>query len=1261
LHVKPYNMHKEYIDRYIHFHTVGSVIERGTRLHKNNAINPQSIDYQDDTADFTLMGTHLYQIRINGFLSNNIEASCTCPYNWNTLCKHSVAALLYIADLDDIHTKAISPDKRIYRETGKTPLLVPRYKKLNKSLIQRQLNQRNRNSYLLQGDIVNIKEIRKNSLVIEFDSTHHYGTEDIVFELSDDKLYVSSNATITLNGFSPREAGVLYRLIEIGYDHFFDYMFNGNFSKQVELYKKHYQLPDNTKFSDYFKIAFIQGELKYFLHNKGMGLISPSVNSHILKNLQTISQPINQVLHSVKKEIRELGFVIFPQAEYSNFIAITVIKGKTNKAGTTLTSHIGEYEDKAINEVVYPTENQKKLIELIKTYHHADTNNENDYYVSTDDTTHNNDDLQDITRINTLRESLSILKLIFTLLKQEKYIFKANNEAIYQNIRKKDLIPFDISLAPAKVLIKVSLKNSFIIAEAFIKYGDETVLLNEKAKENMSYFNIEDKNTLYIFDSINTCLFINDFSVPLRIHQEHKDFFMQKVIEPLSQQFEIQFTKNITIKEEHYPNAEFRQLYISEEEELLKFTPVIAYSNNIMYPLSQTGNKLEIGEKSTTEYKRDTEFENAFLDFLSGLHPNFENQKFNGFFHLSFDELMHNMWFYKFYEQLQKEGIDVYGMNDLKKFKYSPYQAKVATNFKSGEDWFEIDIQVQFGNYQIKIADLKKAIINKQQYIQLKNGTVGILPEEWLDKFQRYFRHGQVQDNKLLVSKLRFSIIDELYEGINNEEIIKEITDKRLRLKQVKEIEEVKIPRGIKAKLRHYQKEGLQWLNFLDKLKWGGILADDMGLGKTLQMLVFFKLNIKKNDAPALIIVPTTLLFNWENEIAKFAPSLKAHYHYGLKREKTTDHFSKFHLVFTSYGVLVRDIEMLKDFKFKYIVLDESQAIKNPMSQRYKAANLLKANNKFALTGTPIENSTFDLYAQMNFVNPGFFGDIKSFKDNYSNRIDKDGDMAISAELQKISKPFVLRRTKEQVATELPPKTENVLYCEMESEQRTVYDAYRNEYRDKILKKIDDDGIGKSKMYILEGLLRLRQICDSPALLKKESLQDKQSVKIQELLRFITEKTANHKILVFSQFVGMLQLIRQELDKHQIDYEYLDGKSSKNQRKDSVEHFQANEKIRVFLVSLKAGGTGLNLTAADYVFLVDPWWNPAVEEQAIDRCYRIGQDKKVFAYRMICKDTVEEKILHLQNKKKKIAGDIIQTDENIMKTMNTQDIRDLFS
>ena len=400
-------------------------------------------------------------------------------------------------------------------------------------------------------------------------------------------------------------------------------------------------------------------------------------------------------------------------------------------------------------------------------------------------------------------------------------------------------------------------------------------------------------------------------------------------------------------------------------------------------------------------------------------------------------------------------------------------------------------------------------------------------------------------------------------------------------------------------------------------------------------------------------------MFNWESEIVKFCPDLSYYIHHGSDRFKDAAEFSAFDIVITTYGTIRSDFEIFVKFRFRYIILDESQAIKNPASKATKAIQLLQSRNRLALSGTPLQNNIYDLYAQLNFLNPGMLGNMEFFKQEYAIPIEKHQQQEKRDELKKLIFPFFLRRTKGQVVEELPDKTETILYCEMGDEQRHVYDAYRNEYRDRIMRKIATDGLDKSGIYVLQGLMKLRQVCDSPDILGNDDLLCHESVKLEELTREITENTGEHKVLVFSQFIGMLRLIRQRMEVHGIEYTYLDGSST--DRKESVERFQADENCKVFLISLKAGGVGLNLTAADYVYLVDPWWNPAVEQQAIDRTHRIGQKRNVFAYKMICKNTIEEKILQLQNKKKELAKELITEEKSFVKNLNKEDIEYLFS
>jgi SNF2 family DNA or RNA helicase len=342
-------------------------------------------------------------------------------------------------------------------------------------------------------------------------------------------------------------------------------------------------------------------------------------------------------------------------------------------------------------------------------------------------------------------------------------------------------------------------------------------------------------------------------------------------------------------------------------------------------------------------------------------------------------------------------------------------------------------------------------------------------------------------------------------------------------------------------------------------------------------------------------------------------------------------------------------------------VLDESQAIKNPASKVTKAACLLRAKHRLCMSGTPLQNNTFDIFAQMNFLNPGMLGSIEFFRQEFAIPIDKFGDPDRKDHLRKLLYPFILRRTKEQVARDLPEKTETILFCEMEDEQRKVYDAYRNDYRDKILGTIESQGIQKSQLTILQGLMKLRQICDSPAILNETERYPNHSIKLDELAREISENIGNHKALIFSQFLGMLALIREKLTELEIPYAYFDGSTTAPDREKAIREFQDNDSCRVFLISLKAGGVGLNLTAADYVYIVDPWWNPAVEQQAIDRTHRIGQTKNIFAYRMICKDSIEDKILLLQDRKRVLAKDLIADDDGFVKSLSREDVEYLFS
>ncbi|RYE52357.1 MAG: DEAD/DEAH box helicase, partial [Sphingobacteriales bacterium] len=610
-------------------------------------------------------------------------------------------------------------------------------------------------------------------------------------------------------------------------------------------------------------------------------------------------------------------------------------------------------------------------------------------------------------------------------------------------------------------------------------------------------------------------------------------------------------------------------------------------------------------------------------------------------------------WFLVAFEAWRSKGIAILGFNELKENTLSPYTAEIAIHVNSGIDWFETAIKVKFDKKTVSLKHLHKSIRNKSKFVQLDDGTTGILPDQWLKKFDGYFGAGEVVGEVLRTPTINYATVQELYD----EELFDLETRTRLQLYASKlsafeSIEQVEVPKELNATLRGYQKDGLNWLNFLDGFNFGGCLADDMGLGKTIQILAFILLQRQKaTQNTNLVVAPASLVFNWLGEIKKFAPTL-----FGSDRLRNKSDFDNYEVVLTSYGTLLSDIRLLKEYRFNYIFLDESQTIKNPDSQRYKSARLLHSRNKVVITGTPIENNTFDLYGQFSFACPGLLGNREQFKQLYSVPIDQFKDSKRAEELHKRIHPFLLRRTKEQVAKELPDKTEMVIYCEMGKVQREIYESCRTEIRDYLMGTSEDE-LTKSSMHVLQGITKLRQICNSPAILSKEKYYGDASAKMDTLLQQIEDKSPNHKILVFSQFVSMLTLVKAELEKRKIEFSYLTGET--NDRAKVVGNFQDRPEVRVFLISLKAGGLGLNLTQADYVYLIDPWWNPAVENQAIDRAYRIGQHKNVMAVRLICPDTIEEKIMLMQESKKEIASGLIRTEESIFKSLSKKDLLEL--
>ena len=630
---------------------------------------------------------------------------------------------------------------------------------------------------------------------------------------------------------------------------------------------------------------------------------------------------------------------------------------------------------------------------------------------------------------------------------------------------------------------------------------------------------------------------------------------------------------------------------------------------------------------------------------------------------------------------------------------------EIKIDVTSGIDWFELHGSADFGGQAVGLPALLAALRKGEKTIRLGDGTFGVLPEQWLQKYGLLADMGTAAEDHIRFGRTQVGVLDALLASQPQATCDTVFEQARDRMRNFTGVRPADPPASFQGTLRPYQRDGLGWMEFLREFSFGGCLADDMGLGKTVQVLALLEerrllrkqllpllpeegggrgkseknidqqgealaipphlkplpggegKNAQPAMGPSLVVVPRSLIFNWREEAAKFSPYLRVIDHTGIGRAKSAEAFNGYDLILTTYGTLRNDAPFLKDIRFDYVILDEAQAIKNASSESAKAVRLLQADHRLALSGTPVQNHLGELWSLFEFLNPGMLGTARAFQaTGAATRVVEQQTREL---LSRALRPFILRRTKQQVAKDLPLRLEQTIHCELDAEQRKLYDELREHYRNSLLARIAREGMNKAKIQILEALLRLRQAACHPGLIDKSKVTNG-SAKLDSLLAQLLEvMEENHKVLVFSQFTSFLAIVRSRLDKEKVKYEYLDGRT--RDRKTPVDRFQTDPETKLFLISLKAGGLGLNLTAAEYVFLLDPWWNPAVEAQAIDRAHRIGQTRQVFAYRLIAKDTVEEKVLQLQQSKRDLADAIINADNSLIGKLGREDLELLLS
>jgi SNF2 family DNA or RNA helicase len=782
------------------------------------------------------------------------------------------------------------------------------------------------------------------------------------------------------------------------------------------------------------------------------------------------------------------------------------------------------------------------------------------------------------------------------------------------------------------------------------------------------------RNNLFQFDDIDGKKLLPFFKKnTIKISRGMEKKFLESFAKPVIQKYQVN-ASGFSIIDQHLKPIPILSLELNLNGMpvfMLRFRyneKTVYFANKkseLLVTLTDSNNSIEFHRLN-----RDYEYENQIISSLleTGL-ANFDASSFLPFrvnkaenILLTYDLVS---WLNFNSDEFRKLDVEIVQSLPVNRYYLNKVELKLKVT-ENENDWFDIHAVVQTEAGEIPFIRFKNNILSGRREFELPDGRIIVLPEEWFARFKDLFAFARENHDQLALEKQHFPLLKESLQGMDDSYAgrLKKWLDNTV-------WQDLRIPSEITANLRDYQKKGFNWMWKLFTNDFGGCLADDMGLGKTLQTLTLIQhaVNEEKRRSygpvksvfdrqltifdspeavqvktkPSLVVVPSTLVHNWINEAGKFAPQLKTGYYGGQNRKPFCHYYDRFDLIITSYGLVRNDLEVIKNYEFLYIILDESQVIKNPHAKTYKAVISLGTSHRLVLTGTPIENSLIDLWAQMNFLNPGLLGNFEFFRNQFVTPIEKGKDQKQTHILQTLIKPFVLRRTKNEVARELPSLTQQVIYCEMSESQQAFYETEKSKARNLILDNIRQQGIEKSSFMILQSLTKLRQAANHPALISEHYSEDsgKQDVVLDNIRNLIAE---GHKALIFSSFVKHLDLFTSYCDDRNIPYALLTGEVPQQKRETVIRKFQDNTDIHLFFISIKAGGFGLNLTTADYVFILDPWWNPAVEEQAMSRAHRMGQKKKVFVYRFITKDTIEEKIHLLQNKKSQLADVFINVN-----------------
>jgi len=1003
-----------YFIKYIYNSGTDEVIRRGKKIYSQRFVELVDHDELMHSVSFRVRDdsySTFYKVQIEKYDDpKTFSMRCSCPYNISDMCRHEAAALMQLQDLADKKLLDSSEGSPVYNQKH----TVVKIKYIDLKMIRMLAGMEN---YTAAEEI-----LRKNKCnIIEAANEKVEATmkiDDQIFRIilqknEERNFDTSCNCNEGEHLLCKHKTALFLHLLNNWGPHYFDSIRNWDKEKNKLLEGYGYSLDDDLS----GKFEFIYKEGKPFLKviDSSIRRVSAPLSKQAETSAETAIEEVETRIFPTKN--KQVTLVFNANEKSFPFVSIDVVQGDYDEEENKFIGRIEKLDlSKFINTSDF-IEKDKQLIQQARKLQQSEINkylNRNSPFSGFwENIIHDeNEELPQETKMLIAEFIHPKLKRIFSE-NEEKPVFylPAGKRFTTQNLE-----TIDLSKEIPVIEFSISSINDEKLMESQVILDQEKIKLSDNQWSSDLLF-LQDK-TFYLWERSEHILLAEKFRNTLHIPNKQWPALLKEMVLPLFNDYKVSFAPSL-IKETKEGEPDISIMLI-EKGDYLMFQPVFTYKGFSV----KTSDKETIimpDNDKVLLVKRNKEAEQQFISKLGSLHSQFINQSQNKSLVLKGADVLKNNWFFLFVDAMKEMKVPVYGFDALKNFRFNTAKPSTHIHLSSGMDWFDAKVELAFGEQHIGIDEIQKALTNKQSFVQLNDGTLGILPDEWIKKYALLFKVGEGKNNQLRLSRFHLSVIDDLHDQRDEQELSFELDEKYERLRNFKSIPEIPIPVELENRLRPYQLSGFHWLNYLNTVGWGGILADDMGLGKTVQALSMLqRYNKEEGSLKALVVCPTTLIYNWENEINKFTPSLTRRIHHGNARAKRKEDFGNENIIITTYGTLRSDIQTLMRIPFDYVVLDESQAIKNPASKVTKAAGLLKSKNRICMSGTPLQNNTFDIYAQMNFLNPGLLGSVEFFRNEFSTPIDKLGEQEQKDHLKKLLYPFILRRTKEQVAKDLP-------------------------------------------------------------------------------------------------------------------------------------------------------------------------------------------------------------------------------------------------